>query len=67
MVLCEPKATLTVGVPFIFGFPSPYSLNKCVLGMEVARVRKNTGPCPRELKGCRSQALPGLTIRQRRE
>jgi len=46
MVLCEPKATMIVGVPLLFGFPLPYSLNKCVLGVEEARVRKSTGPCP---------------------
>lgn len=44
LVLCELKATLTVGAPFILGFPPPYSLNKCVLGMEETRVRKSTGP-----------------------
>lgn len=46
MALCEPKATLTVGVSFNFGFPLPISRTKCVLGVEEARVRESTGPCP---------------------
>lgn len=68
LVLCELNATLTVGLPFYLGFPSLYSFNTCVLGTEEVRVGESTGPSPQGVTGCgRTQTMPGLTIRQRRE
>ena len=57
-VLCELKAALTVCVPFILGSPPTanpalYSFNKCVLGLEEARVRESTSPSPQGAHGLR--------------